>query len=171
VTSESRAEHVGSADGLDDDVWARLMLVVQAANRADAHSYTGEIMGWGKNFPVPCQHRMGVYLMYLLSYTVKELLRRNSPTDEELHDVAVRSHSAVQNLLNQASVIQLEKTLRVAFNRAFVQSGVTPGEFMVLAGALVGVMVDDSELDEIRPRLAAWWQRNYADMRSQRLLD
>lgn len=121
------------------------MLIVRAANGGDARSYVGEIKERGENLPVPGQHRMGVYLMYLLSYKVKELLRQNQPTDEELHDVAVRSHSAVLKALNRASVIQLEETLRIAFSQAFLQGGVTPGEFLLFAGALLGVLVHDPD--------------------------
>ena len=169
-------KHVGQIDagedGLDEEVWARLMHIVRAANRADALAYAGEVVAWRQNFALPGQHRMGLYLMYLLSYRVKEVLRQNKPTDNDLHEIAVATYPRVQHILDRTNITQLEETVRIAFDRPPLQTGVTPGEFMIFAGALLGVLMTnpDEDLKEIRPRLAAWWQRHYRNFRSQGLI-
>jgi hypothetical protein len=170
---EHHADEFDEADdGLDDGVWARLLVIVHAANRADAHAYVGEVMRWRHNFALPGQHRMGIYLKYILSYRVKEVLRQNQPTDKDLHDIAAGSYGRVHQVLDRATVIELEETVRTAFDRPSLGGGVTPGQFMVFAGAILGVLMNDPdrEVEEIRPRLAAWWQRHYDTFRTQGLL-
>lgn len=160
-------------DGIDPDVWARLTVIVTAAARGDQRAYHTEIAGWRLSFALPGQHRMGVYLMYALSYQVKLLLQNNKPTADDLRRTALAVHPQVAQVLDRAQVTDLEETLRVAFGLPSQGAGVTPGQFGVLAGAILGVLMPDplSDLAGIRPRLARWWHRHQDSIRAQGLRD
>jgi len=160
-------------DGIDETVWSRLSAIAQAAKEADAVSYATMILHWADDFPIPGQHRMGVYLMYLLGFRIKEMLRENKPTDADLHNVALTTHPLVNEVLDKATVTQLEETARIAFDRPTLSSAIAPAEFVIFAGAMLGVLLDDSAADlaRIRPRLASWWQRHYENFRAQGLTD
>lgn len=162
-----------SDDGIEPDVWARLVAIVSAAAGGDADAYAQEILTWRDEFPVAGQHRMGVYLMYAISYQVKLRLRNNKPSGEELRETTVTVLPRVLQILDRATASQLEETLRVAFDMPFDGTGVTPGEFLVFAGAILGVLMSDpdAELATIRPRLAIWWRRHQEKFRAQGLLD
>jgi hypothetical protein len=160
-------------DGIDPDVWDHLTTVVTAAARGDAGAYFSEIEGWPRTFPLPGQRRMGVYLMYALSFQVRVLLQRNQPTADDLRQTALGAHPRVLLVLERAPAADLEETLRLAFELPPRGTGVTPGQFGALAGAILGVLMSDaaSDLAAIRPRLASWWRRNQESFRAQGLLD
>jgi hypothetical protein len=163
---------VAVEDGIDPEVWTRLSIIARAAARADARGYAGEVLTWGHDFRLAGQHWMGVYLMYALGYQVKLLLERNKPTGEELRQTAVAVHPHVLRVLDRATATQLEETLRVAFDLPWEGIGVTPAEFLVFAGAILGVLMSDpdAELAAIRPRLAIWLHRHRESFREQGLV-
>jgi len=172
ANSDSGCGNADAHDGIDPVAWARLTIIATAASRRDGRGYAEEIARWRDDFPLAGQHRMGVYLMYVLGYQVKLLLENNKPTDEELRQIAEAAQPLVLQVLDRASAAQLEETLRVAFDRPFQDAGVTPAEFLVFAGAILGVqMADpDAELAAIRPRLATWWHRHEDNFRAQGLI-
>jgi hypothetical protein len=153
----------GQQDGIDEAAWNRLRLLAKAASRMDAGGY-GETMMWAPpGFGLPGQHRTGVYLLYLLSFRVKEVLQTNHPTPEQLHNLAETTYPRFRAVLDRAQEMHLEETLRSAFEMPPVATGVTPGEFTVFAAAALGLLLDDPdrELALIRPRLASWWNRHH----------
>jgi hypothetical protein len=162
-----------SEDGIDEDVWSRLVGIVSAAFGSDAASYTASILRWADDFPVAGQRRMGAYLMYLLGYRVKELLRQNKPSDDDLRAVARAAHSDVLQILDKVTAEQLEATVLIAFDRPTLDAGISPAEFIVFAGATLGILLDDpsSDLPYMRPRLANWWKRHHENFRAQGLFD
>jgi hypothetical protein len=152
-----------TADGIDDVAWSRLLLPVSAARREDARAYA-ELLTWEPpDFGLPGHHRTGAYLLYLLSYRVKEVLADNKPTAEQLHLLAQRTYPRFNEILGRAEQVQLEETLRTAFDMAPLAAGITPAEFTVFAAAALGLLWDDpdQQLTVIRPQLARWWNRHH----------
>jgi hypothetical protein len=153
----------GQQDGIDEAAWNRLRLLAAAASRLDADGYAETMMWAPQGFGLPGQHRTGVYLLYLLSYRVKEVLQTNHPTTEQLHNLAETTYPRFRTVVVRAEERHLEETLRTAFEMPAVTTGITPGEFTVFAAAALGLLLDDPdrELALIRPRLASWWNRNH----------
>jgi hypothetical protein len=150
-------------DGIDEAAWNRLRLLAIAASRMDAVGYAETMMWTPPAFGLPGQHRTGIYLQYLLSFRVKEVLQTNHPTTDQLHSLAQMTYPRFRVILDRASEAHLEETLRTAFVMPTLAAGITPGEFTVFAAAALGLLMDDpdGELALIRPRLASWWNRNH----------
>ena len=153
----------GPNDGIDEVTWNRLRLLAKAASRQDANAYA-EIAIWAPpGFGLPGQHRTSAYLLYLLSFRVKEVLQTKQPTADQLHNLAEMTYPRLRAVLGRASETHLEETLRTAFEMPPLAAGISPGEFMVFAAAALGLLLDDPDEDlaRIRPRLASWWNRNH----------
>jgi hypothetical protein len=153
----------GPSDGIDEPTWNRLRLLAKAASREDADAYAETGMWAPPGFGLPGQHRTGVYLLYLLSFRVKEVLQTNQPTADQLHNLAVMTYPRFRAVLDRADEAHLEDTLRTAFEMPALGTGISPGEFMAFAAAAVGLLLDDpdDDLARIRPRLASWWDRHH----------
>lgn len=152
-----------AGDGIDEVAWSRLLLLASAAHREDAGAYA-ELLTWEPpDFGLPGQHRTGVYLLYLLNHQAKEVLANNKPTAEQLHFLADTTYPRFRRILGRAEQVQLEETLRTAFEMPPLAAGITPAEFTVFAAAVVGLLLDNpgQELAFVRPRVAAWWKRNH----------
>ncbi len=153
----------GRHDGIDDVTWNRLRLLVMTAHRRDAQAYADTVQWQPAGFGLPGQHRTGLYLKYLLNYRVREGLQTSKPSAQQLHDFAEISFPRVREILGRARQVHLEEALRTAFEMPPLATGITPGEFMVFAGAALGLLLGepDRELAAMRPHLASWWGRHH----------
>jgi len=124
-------------------------------------------------FGLAGHQRTGIYLLYLLSSRVTEVLQTGKPTTEQLHDLADRTCPALREILTQAPQAHLEEALRSAFQMPALGAGIKPGEFGVLAAATLGPLLDDpgQYLATIRPQTASWWQRNHVGFVRQGLTE
>ena len=167
------AAGMSAEDGLDEIAWGRLRIIVDAANREDADGYAEALLWQPPDFGLAGHHRTAAYLLYLLSFRVKEALQANKPTEQQLHDLAVEIYPKLHEILENADQIRVEETLRIAFELPPVAGGVTPGDFGVFAGAVLGLLMDnpDQELAAVRPRLAGWWNRNHDSFLRQGLVE
>ena len=176
VATLSRPERGDSTgDGIDDVAWNRLRAMVTAANRRDAVGYGQTVLWQPPDFGLAGHQRTGIYLLYLLWSRVREVLvlQTSKPTTEQLHDLAVRTYPALQQILDLAPQEHLEEALRSAFQMPALGAGIKPGEFGVLAAATLGLLLDDPEqyLATLRPRVASWWERNHASFVRQGLTE
>jgi hypothetical protein len=162
VARLARNASTSTVDGIDDVAWSRLLLLMSAARRQDARAYAELLIWEPPDFGLPGHHRTGAYLLYLLNYRVKEVLATNKPTAEQLHLLAEMTYPRFHEILGRAEQVQLEETLRTAFEMTPLAAGISPAEFTVFAAATLGLLLDDPDQDlaVIRPRVATWWNRN-----------
>jgi|SRR5450755_3821041 hypothetical protein len=76
-------------------------------------------------------------------------------------------------ILPRAGEVQLEDTLRRAFERPATGVPLSAGEFMALSSAALGVLLREprDELEAMRPALASWLRRNRERFRAEGLPD
>jgi hypothetical protein len=171
LSGPERADSAG--DGIDDVAWNRLGVLVTAASRRDAVGFAQTILWRPPGFGLAGHQRTGIYLLYLLSFRVRDVLQTGKPTTEQLRELAARTYPALRQILSQAPQEHLEEALRTAFQMPALGAGIKPGEFGVLAAATLGLLLDDPEqyLAAIRPQAASWWQRNHASFVRQGLTE
>lgn len=146
-------------DGLDEDVWARLVEIVTAANRGDADAHAVAVLAFAKRVPLPGHRQAGAYLLYLLYHQVKAVFGR-VPREEGLHDLAVSTYPRVREVVVTNETL-LEETFRRALQLPASRVPLTIGEFMLFGSAALGVLLRDplGELEKMRPGLAVWMWR------------
>jgi hypothetical protein len=159
-------------DGLNEDVWSRLVEIVSAANRGDADAHFLAISKWPEELPLVGHQRAAVYLLYLLYRQVRINLGGRRPTPEDLHDLTGTVYPRFREILT-ADALLLEEAFRAVFELPPLRVTLKPGERVALSSAALGVLMVDParEMGEMRPGLASWLRRNQEKFRAEGLLD
>jgi len=150
-------------DGIDELAWSQLTSVVTAVSNRDIARFRRETQKWPAELQLPVQNRISLYLRVLFGYRT-ELVLGMRPSPDQLREYSSRIYPRFATFLPLAQPVQLEETLRMCLNMAPLTSKVSAGEFGAFAIVGLGVTVDrpDEQLPEMRPIVAAWWQRNLA---------
>ena len=162
---------MGTDGILDEGIWDRVVGVIKAAHGLDRASFVTQAQAFAEEVALPGHQQAGLYLGYLLRNALGGKVGGRVPTDAELHRIA-RDYVARFFVLVDADEPILEDTFRKAFERAPLKREISPGEFLVLAHAALGVLYQDPdrELSRMKPHLTRWWQRHVEKFHSQGLL-
>jgi hypothetical protein len=111
-----RPPHHEYVRSLDEDVWFRLVTLVQAAHSLDRRHYVEVSQDSVIELDRAAQQKLRLYAWYLLRRVLRGFTGGSAPTDSELHSVAEvyaeRFSSAVPG-----TKAQLEETFRYVFER------------------------------------------------------
>ena len=151
-----------SADGLDDEVWQRLVDLMSAANEGDTRAW----LAMGKHFDDGLsddrKRESNLYVWFILRFRVIELVQRRL-TAGDLNAMALRAFPKYTKIL-RLPVIFLEDTLRTSFRMPSIGEQPTDNYLFLSAIAAAGVLLEDpaADLVSIRPRVARWRFRDVA---------
>jgi hypothetical protein len=147
-------------DGLDPSAWERLRTVVTAANSGDLVRFEDEIRSWSSRSSLDEQHRIGLYLLAIVTYLVR-LSLRGEPSRDDLKNIAVGCFPDVNEVLT-CHPMAVEDALRIAFGMPAIRRELAPGEMVVLLAAITGSLLTEpeAELPPIREHVGEWWSVN-----------
>lgn len=143
-------------EGLDENVWGRLVEIVAAASRGDADGHALAVLTFSKRVPLAGHQQAGAYLTYLLYHQMRKALGR-VPTGEDVPDLTLSTYPKFREVV-VADEAMLEEAFRKALQLPPLRTALTAGEFMLLSSAALGAMLVDpiAGLDALRPGLALW---------------
>jgi hypothetical protein len=156
----------GSSDGLDDEVWRRLVGVIAAAHREDKHALAGLLDVFDVGLSEERRRESSGYLYYILRFVVgKTLVKR--PTAEDLHQLAAQIYPRYSKVLI-VPITTLEDTFRVYLKLPQTGDPLDGSQLFVSAAVAAGVLLKDpaAELASIRPGLARWRFHDFQDAKN-----
>lgn len=144
---------------------ARWRILCEAVAAAHDGNPAAAQAAWNRlETDVPADGQATAYLWYLLRYRITDYLGR-LPAENDLIRLARRRHPRYARVL-RGDVQELEDMLRSLFNMISEDRRITGGRFVVLGIVTLAIFLDDprSQLDEIKPHLADWWDRRGWDL-------
>ena len=130
---------------LDEEVWAHLVTLVNAAHSLDRRHYLKVSQKSVSELDRAAQKKLGLCVWYLLRRVLRGFTGGQAPTDSELHSVSEvygeRFSSAVPGTKGQ-----LEETFRYVFERPQAERAVSAGE------ALDVTTEEDVRAETTKPR-------------------
>lgn len=150
---------------MNDSVWNLLVELVSAAHSADHKRFIAALQPYGYSTTLEDQQLTALYAHVLLTTHISGTLRR-VPTVEDLNQLA-RAHSRdFDILLPTGPKLTLEETLRKAFKIGQQPEPIKRGIYDISLIAALGLLLEDpqTDLDELRPRLATWCELNATDL-------
>jgi hypothetical protein len=147
-------------DGLDDEVWRRLVGILSAANHGDGDQLARLLRSYDAAMTDGQRFAAGAYVAFILRFRVIEPLARR-PNDQDLRELAGRIYLSYARV-SRESVVALEDTLRAVFLMPKADDTLAGARLFIsaatAAGILLGEPVDD--LASLRPRVARWRARD-----------
>jgi len=160
-------------DGLDELRWRTLCKMIIAASMGDPTAAHRACSQLAERRPAePRDGHAAVYLWFLIRYRVLELLGR-TPTEDDLHDLAVRFNPRFARVARQdRDPDLLQRTLRTYYELTTLDDEVAGGLVVVAGTAALGAMLDNpqAQLEAMRPHLAKWLRDNGEYLRNIGLL-
>ncbi len=160
---------VTSDDGLSDDVWDILRAGLTAAHEGRRTDFRDAGVALANRVPFDAQ--AGVYLWFMLRARVARIVGHR-PAAEELREIAERAYPKY-SLISVYDVNFFEDILTSVFDLAPEGRPVSDAELTIGSMLALGILMDDpvSDMEVMRPHLAAWWQRNLEGFRARGMLE
>jgi hypothetical protein len=150
---------------LDEQAWTLVTAVVSAAHRSDANAFASTTTELTRVLDLERQRVVGLYVVYLLRYTLADIVGGRAPSADELTRLAREHGQAFDALLPRAEPRLLERTLLTAYKLIPARDEIDGALFSVSAAAATGILVKDpaDDLNAIRPHLIEWCERHRGD--------
>jgi hypothetical protein len=152
-----------AADGLDDDMWHRVVDLVLAASKGNPRRFTA-LAQWG-NVPLGRQHRGALYVRYMLRYRLAEIVGHR-PIGEDMHELAETAYPRYARVLNRDRDF-LEDTLREIYDIETLGASIDPAPLVLSSAVALAVLLDrpEHQMAAMRPALAKWYAENYESLK------
>jgi len=135
--------------GFKDHVWRRMCSVAVAANEGDIVTGAAAMNELARDVQPEDILRMKLYTWWLLSQAIKQRLNAETPSAEQVDELAVQIRPAVTRLA-QVDATTLGRTLKMALNliEPDATTGRRPaldGPFVVIGSVALGCILEDAE--------------------------
>jgi hypothetical protein len=160
IFQEGQLEHELPDDGIDDQVWRRLVSAIAAGSRGDADEMVRYWSEHERQISNDQRGLAGVYVWYILQYRVIEIVDR-VPTVGDLSGLVNNIYPKFARLILRDEDYLL-RVLMSIFNLISPEQQVRGGEIVVSGSAAISALLENpaGELILIRPHLSQWLMRN-----------
>jgi hypothetical protein len=158
----------GSSIELDDARWRVLREAVVAAHQGDGRAFHAALLKLANH--VPYDGLPAASIWWLLRYRVAQLLGRRPSRGDITQIAGYYTETRFGAVIQDVSLLQ--DVLLTVWKLASAEREVVGGQFLVAGAAALGALLHDpgTAMDDARPDLTAWCQRNLDHFQMQGLL-